>query len=286
MPAKWVERDECVEALANLLSEALVEHPNIERFFGKFWNHCRRQAEKPRDLDRLPIPSTLFKKLSGGTSKAAGSGNAYPVYKEWMKQHECEGVPILTPVDPVRPGRCMTYRVSLPLCRGKNVWRSVTARLEGTTDTSGLTPSQIRSIRRRLSESAPYRHWFTDRRNARATSLAETTRMAAYHTLLTARGARPYLVARWPDECGVDLAAWHRRRPERGSPPILPPFLLVHVAQADEGLEPFEPAKAAAPHAECVLLCVGKPPPALNREARRMRIRIIWVTEPSQSEEE
>lgn len=285
MACIWIKRTDAVEALADMLSEALAEHPKIEPFLIDFWRHCRRADKEGRPLDNLPIPSKLFKKMDGGASKNAGSGNAYVAYKEWMCSHEYNGELILAVAEPVRPGRCTTYRIHLPLCN-PDPWRSVKVQLRSVEGSSAFTPSQIRNIRRRISEVAMYRHRFLSDPASREASLMETVRMAVYHTLLTTRRAKPHIVARWPDECGVDLAAWHRRRPDPHIAQLPKPYLLVHVGAADEWLEPFDGAITLAPHAERVLICVRKPTPKLASEARRRRIQIIRLYEPSQAAED
>lgn len=285
MAGIWIKRADAVEALEEILSEALAEHPNIRRFLVDFWRFCRRADKAGRDLDNLPIPSELFKELDGGTSKPGGSGNAYVAYKEWMSSHEYDGEPILAVAEPVRRGRCTTYRVHLPLCK-PDPWRSVRAELWTTECSSALTPNQMRSIRRRISEVAMYRHRFLSDPASREASLVQTAQMAVYHALLTTRGAKPYLVARWPDELGVDLAAWHRKRPDPHIAQLPKPYLLVHVGAADEWLEPFDRAITLAPHAERILICVRKPTIKLTSEARRRRIQIIRLYEPSQAVED
>lgn len=285
MAGIWINRSEAVEALEDMLSEALAEHPSIEPFFVDFWRFCRRADKAGRDLDNLPMASKLFKKMDGGTSKSGGGGNAYIAYKEWMSSHEYKGEPILAVAQPVRPGRCTTYRVNLPLCK-LDPWRSVRAELWTAECSSALTPNQMRSIRRRISEVAMYRNRFLSDPASREASLVQTTQMAVYHALLTTRGAKPHLVARWPDELGVDLAAWHRRRPDPHIAQLPKPFLLVHVGAADEWLEPFDAAITLAPHAERVLICVRKPTVKLASEARGRRIQIIRLYEPSQEAED
>lgn len=121
---------------------------------------------------------------------------------------------------------------------------------------------------------------------SREASLVQTAQMAVYHTLLTTRGAKPHIVARWPDECGVDLAVWHRRRADPHSANVPKPYLLVHVGLADEALEPFDYAIQMAPHAERVLICVRQPTPMLASEARSRRIQIIRTNEPNPSGED
>jgi len=281
---KWIERADAVEALADMLSEALAEHPKIEPFLIDFWRHCRRADQAGRDLDNLPIASKLFKRMVGGTSTPASSGSAYVAYKEWMASHEYDGEPILAVAQTVRPGRCRTYRINLPLCK-PDPWRSVKVRLPSAEDSSVFTPTQIQSIRRRISEVAMYRHRFMSGPAAREASLVQTAQMAVYHALLTTRRAKPHIVARWPDEYGVDLAAWHRQRSDPHCVNVPKPYLLIHVGLADEALEPFDYAIKLAPHAERVLICVRKPTPKLASEARSRQVQIIRLNEPNQAGE-
>lgn len=128
-----------------------------------------------------------------------------------------------------------------------------------------------------------YRQWFMSDHASREVSLVQTAQMAVYHTLLTTRGAKPHIVARWPDECGVDLAVWHRRRSDSHSVNVPKPYLLVHVGLANEALEPFDYAIKMAPHAERVLICVRKPTSKMASEARSRRVQIIRLNEPHQA---
>ena len=126
-----------------------------------------------------------------------------------------------------------------------------------------------------------YRHRFMNSPGAREISLVQTAQMAVYHALLTTRRAKPHIVARWPDEYGVDLAAWHRKRLGPRTANVPKPYLLIHVGLANEVLEPFDYAIKLAPHAERVLICLRKPTPKLASAARSRLIRIIRVNEPS-----
>ena len=131
-----------------------------------------------------------------------------------------------------------------------------------------------------------YRHRFLSDPASREASLVQTAQMAVYHALLTTRRAKPHIVARWPDEDGVDLAAWHRQRQGPQSATIPKPYLLAHIGLADEALEPFDHAITLAPNAERVLICVRKPTVKLTSEARRRRIQIIRLYEPNQADED
>lgn len=296
--AKKVTRQDAVDGLVAILTDAQEDEPRLVPFIESLWKLAVKKGLKWMP-DCLPIHTSEWRKRKKAMTTIGGR-KGYIIYRNWMMSHRYKRRPLLELVEqggspvvsfdarsgvPTTKQKVGLWRVNLPVCDG-DPWKDVLARLPKPTEAPGISLKQIAVIRDCIASASPHR--MACRPKARSAQMIETARMAASHALLKSGSRKASVCPFWPSKEGVDLAVWFRTPGRKARildwHPTRTPDLLIVVGKGDgrygDVVRRFDRADGDG-IATRVYLSVRKPKEQF-RQKRRLRagasgIRIIRV---------
>ncbi len=296
--AKKVTRQNAVDGLVAILTDAQEDEPRLVPFIRSLWELCNKKSLKWMP-ERLPIHTSEWRKLKKAMTTVGGR-KGYLIYRDWMMSYKYRRRPLLELVEqggsatvtfdprsgvPTTKRKVGLWRVNLPVCDG-NPWKDVLARLPRPTEAPGLGLRQIAAIRECMASASPHR--MASRPATRPAQMIETARMAACPAILKSGARKASVCPFWPAKDGVDLAVWFRKTDRKAadqdSHSTRKPDLLIVVGKGDESyadvVRRFDRADGKG-EATRIYLSVRKPK-ELFRQKRRLDVgasgvRIIRV---------
>jgi len=281
-----------VDALASILSTLLEELPNALPFFRDFYGYVRGHGRLGRR--EIGIPQCEWTRFKNAGSKVCGRP-LYLVAREWLLRHKHAGEPVLVELNggayDVDEGKCRLYAVNLPWCLDDPMpeveeLMECDPRPNLRNRVHVLGPRLMRA--RHLVAGPPAASEWEEEHRERFERCAACE---VWHALVSRRGRKPELMARWPsDSLGVDIAAWwptsasgwaHARLNRHHRSRRRSPYLLVNAGWATgAGDEKLEAIKEVGwlPGVQCALqqyLCLRRPPADFIERARELGIEVV-----------
>jgi len=139
--AKKVTRQEAVDGLVEILTDAQEDEPRLVPFIQGLWELAVKKGAKWMP-ERLPIHTSEWRKIKKAMTTIGGR-KGYIIYRDWMMSHRYRRRPLLELVEkggspvvafdprsgvPTTRQKVGLWRVNLPVCDG-NHWKDVLARL-------------------------------------------------------------------------------------------------------------------------------------------------------------